>query len=210
MQLWAQPATEILGRLDRFAPLFEGIRATVRYTEHTAPLSEDSDTNETGALTIQQSSPGKVQLMIAFTGTDANTVVLRGQIVEQYYPKLDEIHEVDIRKYRDLAQTLLLLGFGMSGRELAAHYEIGNLRRETVESQPATHLDLVPKSPDVLKDLKNVELWIADKTDCAVRQKFYFPGGSYKIARFSDVEINPKLPASAFDLPKHAKRVRMN
>jgi outer membrane lipoprotein-sorting protein len=190
--------------------VFRGIRATVRYTEHTAPLSEEFDTTETGVLTIQQSSPGKVQVKIAFSGSDANTLVLRGQTVEQYYPKLDEIHEYDIRKYRDLAQRLLLLGLGMSGRELAAHYEIGSSRRETIDGQPSIHLELVPKSPEVLRDLKKVELWIADKTDCAVQQKLHFPGGSYKITKFSDIEINPNLPRSAFDLPKHAKRVRMN
>jgi len=208
--LWAQSPTEVLTRLDRFAPSLRALRAVVRYTDHTAPLSEDSDTHETGTLTIRRSSPGKLQFMIAFSDPDAHTVVLSGQKAELYYPKLDEIREYDIRKYRDLAQTLLVLGFGTSGRDLAAHYQIADLRHETVESQPSTHLELTPRSSEVLKELKKVELWIADKNDCLVQQKLYFPGGSYKIARFSAVEINPNLDSSVFDLPKHAKRVRMN
>jgi outer membrane lipoprotein-sorting protein len=205
----AQTAPDVLARLNRFAPSLRALRASVHYTEHIAAVPE-LDTHETGTFMIQRSSPGKLLLMIDFTGADANTVVLRGETVEQYYPKLDEIKVYDIRKYRDLTQRLLLLGFGMSGRDLQSNYEIRDVRHDTVESQPVTHLELVPKAAEVLKQLKRVEIWIADQNDCAVLQKLYFPGGDYKIAQFSNVEVNPKIDASSFDLPKHAKRVRVN
>ena len=205
----AQSPSAILARLDRFAASFHSLRASVEYTEHTAQLPADMDTHEAGVLSLQRSA-GKIQIMIVFTGADSRSVLLRGETAEIYYPKLNEKHEYDIRKYRNLAQTLLLLGFGMSGRDLAAHYEVRNLPAETIAAQRSTHLELIPKSADVLKEMKKVDLWISDKNDCAVQQRFDFPGGGYKIGLFSDVQINLPLPANTFELPKSAKRVRMN
>jgi outer membrane lipoprotein-sorting protein len=105
---------------------------------------------------------------------------------------------------------MFLLGFGTAGRDLAANYEIRDLRPETVDSQAATHLELIPKSPDVLKQLNRMELWISERSQCPVRQKFHFPDGSYRTVTFSSLQLNPALPASTFDLPKSARRVRMN
>ena len=184
------------------------MRATVQYTEHSKVFGDDEP--QTGTLTIRRYAPGKLQFMIEFTGRDAYTVALRDRTAEVYHPKIDEIQVYDIGKYRDLAQRLMLLGFGMVGRELSANYEVRDFRRETVGAEPATHLELIPKSAEVLAQVRRVELWIADKTDCPVQQKLYFPDGDYKLAQFSSLKVNPVLPASAFDLPKHAKRVRVN
>lgn len=60
------------------------------------------------------------------------------------------------------------------------------------------------------KQLKSVELWISDTTQCPVRQIFHLSDGGFRSAQFSSLEVNPKLPASAFDLPKNAKCVRLN
>ncbi len=204
----AQSQQEILGRLDRAAPSFKSAQAAVRAVTHTAVINEDE--TQTGAMTIKKDAPGKLRFLIAFTGENAFTAVLGAQTVEIFRPKTNEIEEWDIRKYRDMAQRLFLLGFGTAGSELAANYEIADVRRETVESQPATHMELTPKSPDVLKQLKKVELWISDKTLCPVQQKFYLPGGDYRLVTFSNLQLNPNLPGSAFDLPKGAKRVRKN
>ena len=121
------------------------------------------------------------------------------------------MREYDIGKYKDLAQKLILLGFGMAGRELAANYDISNLGGERVGSQDSVRLQLTPRTPEVLKQLSRVDLWISLKTNCPVQQKFYMPGGDYRLVTYSDVRVNPPhLPNSALDLPKNAKRERMN
>jgi len=203
----AQPGSEFLALLDRFARTFTAAKAGIRTTNHVVGVKEDDV--ETGTIFVKRSG-GKSQFLITFTAPNTYTAAVREQVAEVYYPKLNEIHEYDIRSYKDIAQKLFLLGFGMPGRELAANYDVRNVRHETVDSQPATYLELVPKSADVLSKLKRVELWIADSNQCPVRQTFHFPDGGFRTAQFSALEVNPKLPASAFDFPKGAKRVRMN
>jgi hypothetical protein len=38
---------------------------------------------------------------------------VRGQIAKVYLPKLNKMQEYDIRAYKDVAQKLFLLGFGI-------------------------------------------------------------------------------------------------
>lgn len=204
----AQPAAEILLRLDRFAPTFAGATASIRSVQHTAVFNEDE--TEMGIVTIKRFAPGKLRFIINFKGKNAYTFVMGDQQVEKYYPKANVIEQYNIRKYRDIAQQLLLLGFGTPGHELAANYQVRDVRRELIESQPTTHLELIPKSAEILKLLTRVELWISDTSQCPVEQKFYSPGGDYRTVLFSDMKLNPILPATVFDLPKSARRVRMN
>jgi len=202
-----QPAESFLGRLDGFSRTFTGAKATIRSTVHTRGIPDDDV--ETGAIFVKRSG-GKTQFRIDFTQPNVYTAEVREQTAEIYRPKLNEIDVYDLRAYKDIAQKLFLLGFGMPGRELAANYEIRNLKQETADSQAATYLELIPKSPDVRKQLKSIEVWISGATLCPVRQIFRMPDGSSRTAEFSAMEVNPKLPGNIFDLPKGAKRVKAN
>ena len=84
------------------------------------------DEVDSGVIYIKRSG-GKAQFRIDFTGPNSQSVEVREQLVEIYHPKLNEIQEYDLRAYKDVAQKLFLLGFGMPGRELAANYEIRTL-----------------------------------------------------------------------------------
>ena len=206
---WAQSTAEIFSRLDRAAPSFMGSTATLRVTTHTAVINEDE--TQTGTVTVKRFGPNELHFLIKFTGENAQTIALKGEKLEIYYPKLNTIREYDIGKYKDVAQKLSLLGFGTPGRELAANYEVSNLGGDRVESQDSVHLQLTPKAADVLKQLTRVDLWISVKNNSPVQQKFQLPGGDYRLVTYSDVSVNPPhLPASALDLPKNAKRERMN
>ncbi len=204
----AQPSAELLARLDRFARTFHGIKAAMRTTNHVAGINEDEV--QSGTIVLRRDSQSKFRMLISVTGENASTVVLREQIAEIYHPKLNEIQEWDIRQFKDIAQQLFQLGFGVAGSQLAKDYNLTTVRREAVNGENTTYVELAPKSAEVLKRLSKVELWISEKTDCAIRQKLYFPDGGYRLVEYSDLLVNPFIEASAFDLPKGAKRVRVN
>lgn len=206
---WAQSTAEILTRLDQAATSFAGATASIRVITHTGIINEDE--TQIGNVAVKRSSPHEMRFLINFTGPDAQEIALHDRTLQIYYPKLNTVREYDIGKYRDLAQKLILLGFGMPGRELADSYDISNLGSERVESQDSVHLQLTPKASEVLKQLSRVDLWISLKTNCPVQQKFYMPGGDFRLVTYSDVSVNPRhLPTSALELPKGAKRERMN
>ena len=205
---WAQSTAEILSRLDQAAHSFAGATANIRVITHTGVINQDE--TQLGTVAVKRYSPTELRFLINFTGDDAQAIALRDRTLQIYYPKLNTVREYDIGKYKDLAQKLILLGFGMPGRELAANYDISNLGGERVESQDSVHLQLTPRAADVLKQMSRVDLWISLKTNCPVQQKFYMLGGDYRLVTYSDVKVNPRLPASALDLPKAEKLERMN
>jgi outer membrane lipoprotein-sorting protein len=204
----AQSAAQVLSRLDQAAHSFTGASATIRVINHTGIINEDDE--QIGTVAVKRSSSNEMRFLINFTGPNAQAIAMRDRTIEIYYPKLKTVRQYDIGKYKDLVQKLILLGFGMPGRELAANYEVINLGAEHVESQDSVHLQLTPRAADVLRQLSRVDLWVSLGTNCPVQQKFYMPGGDYRLVTYSDVKVNPNLPASALDLPKGAKRERMN
>ncbi len=204
----AQSTAEIFSRLDRAAQSFLGATAAIQVTTHTKIIDEDEV--QVGTVTVKRYAPDEIEFMINFTGRDAQGLALRGQTFQIYYPKANLVREYPVGKYRNLAQKLILLGFGMPGRELADNYDVINFGGERVQSQDSVHLQLTPKASDVLKQLSRVDLWISLKTNCPIQQKFYMPSGDYRLATYSDITINPHLSATALDFPKSAKRDRMN
>jgi hypothetical protein len=160
-------------------------------------------------VVIKRTSAGKAQVVARFTQPDQYAVALRDNTVERYTPRNNLIQEYPISNYRELAQTFMLLGFGMTGRQLAASFEIAGLRSESISGQKSAHLDLVPKAPDVRKQVSHIELWISDELECAIQQKFHYPDSSYKLVTFTNLKLNPKLDAGALEFPKSAKRERV-
>jgi outer membrane lipoprotein-sorting protein len=202
-----QTVESFLSRMDQFSPTFTGARATIRSTVHTRGIPDDDV--ETGTIFVKRSG-GKTQFRINFKDPNIYSAAVHDQVAEVYHPKLNEIDVYDLSAYKDVAEKLFLLGFGMPGRELAANYEIQNLKNDAVDGQAATYLELIPKSPDVRKQLKSIEVWISDKTLCPVRQVFHMPDGGSRTAEFSSMEVNPKFAAGTFDFPKGAKKVKAN
>jgi outer membrane lipoprotein-sorting protein len=205
---WGQSNAEILSRLDQAAHSFTAVTANIRVTTHTAIIDEDD--TQIGTVAVKRYSPTEMHFLITFTGPDAQALAFRGQTLQIYYPKLNTVREYDIGKYKDLAQKLILLGFGMTGRELNANYDITNFGNEPVQDQDSVRLQLTPKASEILKKLSKVDLWLSLKNHCPVQQKFYLPGGDYRLVTYSNVEIKPQLPESALDLPTAAKHERVN
>ena len=94
----------------------------------------------------------------------------------------------------------LLLGFGSSSKDLESAYTIRVAGAETLAGQAATHLELTPKSKEVLQHLTKVDLWISDATGYPVQQQFRLPGGDYRMVTYTNVKINPDLPDSALEV----------
>jgi outer membrane lipoprotein-sorting protein len=203
----AQSLAGFLARLDGNAPTFSAATASLTWLDHQAVI--ETEERQSGTVVIKRTSANKAQFVARFTQPDEYAVALRENTVERYTPRNNLIQEYDISNYRELAQTFMLLGFGMTGRQLAASFEITGLRSESISGQKATHLDLRPKAPDVRKQVSRIELWISDELGCAIQQKFHYPDTSYKLVTFTNLKLNPKLDAGALQLPRGAKRERV-
>jgi outer membrane lipoprotein-sorting protein len=196
----------VLERMDRTAASFKTFSADLRSVAHTAVI--DDDEVSTGTILLKRTSRG-IDMLMELNTPDRKAIALHGQKAELYYPKIKTIEEYDISRYRALADQFLLIGFGTSGKELAQAYNMRVVGTDQVAGLQATRLELVPKSPDVLKNVKKLELWIPESADYPAQQKFYLAAGDYKLATYTNVKKNPPLTDSDLKLrvPRDAKRV---
>ncbi len=204
----ADSLESVLERMDRTAASFRTFSADLRSVAHTAVIDEDDVT--TGTILVKRANRGMDMLMELTTpAPDRKSIAIHGQRAEIYYPKMKTIEEYDISRYRALFDQFLLIGFGTSGKELAQAYNMKVLGSDQVAGLQATRLELVPKSTEVLKNLKKLELWIPESGDYPVQQKFYLAAGDYKLATYTNVRNNPPLSDSDLKLraPRDAKRV---
>jgi outer membrane lipoprotein-sorting protein len=197
--------------MDTAAKSFKSYSATVKRLDYTKVL--DSTDESGGSMRLKSSKNGIVGIMDFTSGPDHTVIHFNGPTVERYLPKASTIEVFNARKFSSTLDQMLLLGFARTRDEMNQDYDIKLAGAEMVDSTHTTHIVLTPKSAEALKYVKTIELWIPDGKGNPIRQKGTEPSGNYKLATFSDLQVNPPLPDSAFDLaavPPGVKRVKEN
>jgi outer membrane lipoprotein-sorting protein len=188
----------VLARMDQAAPSFRGMTAGLRKVAFTAVVN---DTNEEfGTIALLRPKPKDLRMLVQFTKPDARSVAFAGRKLQIFYPKINTVQEYDLGKQASLVDQFLLLGFGTTGSDLKLGYSIQFLGEETLNSQKTFHLELTPKSSDVLKHVRKIEIWIADSNAQPLQQKVWQNSRDYTLINYSDVKLLPGLKDDAVQL----------
>ncbi|HXM21643.1 MAG TPA: hypothetical protein VN948_10310 [Terriglobales bacterium] len=125
--------------------------------------------------------------------------------VEIYQPKIDQVTRYNTGKDRAVIESFLVLGFGGSGRDLLKSFEVKYISAEKVAGVDTAKLELVPKSQKVLTTFNRIWLWIDPSRGVSVQQQLFAPSGDYRLAKYSDIQLNQKIPDGAFKLKTTGK-----
>jgi outer membrane lipoprotein-sorting protein len=195
---------QVLARMDKAASDFKSMTAQFVNVTHTDVLNEDS-APETGTVTMKKVQPGEVQGKLDFTSPDIKTVTIEKRRVQEYLQKINTLQIFDLDKKGPQLDKFLMIGFGTSGTEIAATYDVTILATEQMNGQAATRLQLIPKNAEVKKYLEKVELWIPEQGDpYPLREKIFEPSGDYLLVTYSKLNINPPLQPDALQLKPRA------
>lgn len=96
-------------------------------------------------------------------------------------------------------ESYVLLGFGASGTDLEAKWEIKLIGWETIGGVKTAELELVAKDPEVRKNLPKVTIWIDPDRAVSLKQVFTLSATSSKTCLYSNFNLNGSLPADAFN-----------
>lgn len=97
-------------------------------------------------------------------------------------------------------ESYLLLGFGASGKELAAKWDIKYIGSENIGTVKTAILELVAKDPDIRKNLSKVTIWVDADRAVSLKQVLTINATSSKMFLFSNFKLNQPLPGDAFTL----------
>jgi outer membrane lipoprotein-sorting protein len=207
---WAQIVGEshelerVLAQMDAAAKSFKTTEASVVWDQYQKVINETE--TQKGKIYFRREG-GEVQMAADFVEPDRKHVIYSGGKLQVYQPKIDQVNEYDPGKNRGDVESFLVLGFGGGGRDLFKSYDLRYLGSETANGVKAEKLELIPKSARWRNNIARILLWIDPAKGISVQQQFFEPDGNYRVAKYSDIQINQPLPENAFKL-KTTKRTR--
>jgi len=193
----------VLSQMDRMAAYFPATQASFVWDQYQKVVDETATQkgiiyfrrvgNETQmAADISEPAPPKYVLF-----TDSK--------IQLFRPKIDQVNIYNAGKDRAAFESFLVLGFGGSGQEMLKSFDVKFLGSEKVDNLDTAKLDLVPKSEKVRNTFNHICLWIDPSRGVSVKQQLFAPGGDYRLAKYSDIRLNEKIPDTVFKLKTTSK-----
>jgi hypothetical protein len=192
---WAEPLEMILERMNQNARTARSFAASLQWTEYTdvLGLSEVS----TGEIRLMKKGASTIGVVDFKSPNEKKAIFLPGKL-QQYLPKANLLQEYDLGKHARLVDRYLILVFGVSGNDLKRDYQVTAGGEETIGGVRTTRLELVPRDKESRDLLSKMELWIPVGQAYAIQQKVTEPNQDYNLWVYTNVQINPNLPESAF------------
>jgi len=199
--LWPLPAQtleSVLKHLDEGSASFQSLVAHVRSVKHTDIVKDDSV--DEGTIWVKRVKPKVSKFLIEFTVPDRYYLLVSERKAEVYRPKIAQVEEYDVSKYKDLTEQVW--PFGTPGRDFGARYKITVKGSDPAAGVAAVKLEMIPKSEKLLQQVPRVEMWIDTSTWQPVQQKYYdVTPGDYRLFTYTDVKLNVPVPEAKLKLP---------
>ena len=187
---------KVLDRMDVLAEEFHTAQANFVWNQYTKVV-DDTDTQK-GKIYFRR--VGKEIQMAAdiseFNGKPLpKYVVFTNSKVSVY--QTNTVDEYQVGKNKEALESFLVLGFGGSGEAMLKAFDVSYEGTENLGGQKTSKLNLVPKSENLRGNFPHIVLWI-DEHGISVQQQLFSSQGDYRLAKYSEIRINEKLPDSAF------------
>jgi outer membrane lipoprotein-sorting protein len=190
------PLQKVLNEMDVAAASFRTTQANFEWEQYWKVVND----KETQKGTVYYRRSGKeIQMMADITDPPKSVLFSEGK-VQVYEPKLKRVTSYEAGKNREAVESFLVLGFGGSGHDMLKSFDVKYLSDETVGGVSAAKLELIPKSERMRNIFAKIWLWIDPARGISVQQQFFEPSGDYRLAKYSDIQINQKISDAAFKL----------
>jgi len=192
----------VLDEMDKAAANFRSAEANFVWEQYQKVVDE-TDTQK-GKIYFRRSGNG-VEMATDIVEPEKKYVLYADSKVEIYQPKIDQVTVYNAGKNKAEFESFIVLGFGGSGHNLLKQFEVKYEGMEKVNDVDTAKLDLTPKSQKVRNTFQHILLWIDPARGVSVQQQFFEPSGDYRLARYSDIQINAKIPDTVFKLKTTGK-----
>lgn len=210
---WAQQPSQtqsseqlqhILSRLDQTAAEFRTAQADFVWDQYHRVVDDHDKQN--GTIYFRRVG-NEVQMAADITDPAAPKYVLyTDSKVQVYSPKVDEVDTYNTGKDRATIESFLVLGFGGSGRDMLKSFDVKYMGHDKIDSTDTVKLELTPKSDKVRNTFDHIWLWIDPSVGVSVQQQFFEPeSGDYRLAKYSNIRLDQKIPDSVFKLKTTSK-----
>ena len=187
----------VLTQMDNTAAKFHTTEASFVWNQYSKVVDETDI--QKGKVYFRRAS-NEIQMAADITDPEKKYVLFNDSKVQVYQPKIEQVTVYNTGKNREAFESFLVLGFGGGGHDMLKSFEVKYLGTEKVDSIEAAKLDLTPKSQKVANTFAHILLWIDPARGVSVQQQLFEPSGDYRLAKYSDIQINQKIPDAVFKL----------
>ena len=193
---------KILSRMDATAAEFRTTEADFLWDQYTKVVDE----HDTQKGTVYFRRAGKDIEMLAdirqHNGVaEQKYVLFSNGKVQVYQPTIEQVTEYNAGKNRAEFESFLVLGFGGRGHDLLKSFDVHYAGTANIDGLETVKLELVPKAERVRNLFNRILLWIDPARGISVQQQFFDDrSGDYRLAKYSNIRINAKIPDSVFRL----------
>ncbi|MCU1296219.1 MAG: hypothetical protein JWO91_497 [Acidobacteriaceae bacterium] len=197
---------KVLNRMDATAAAFRSAEANFEWDQYTKVVDETD--KQTGKIYFRRVG-NQIQMAANITSSNGRPlekyVLYTDGKVQIYQPSIsNQVDEYSAGKNRDAVESFLVLGFGGSGHSMVKLYDVSYLGPDP-EVGGAVRLNLVPKAEKVRNMFDHIVLWIDLGLGVSVQQQLFTGQGDYRLAKYSDIKLNAKVPDSVFKLKMTGK-----
>ena len=187
-----------LARLDTASARFKSAQANF-HKDDFVKLIGDHTPSDGSRYFIHNGAA--IEAGIKIDGKNGRIATYKNGILRDYNPGAANcFNTVDSSQSKGRTEAFLTLGFGGSGKELAAAWDVVDAGPETVDGIKTEKLELVAKDQSVRNNFSKVILWMDLDRDISVKQQFFSAGtGDISTATFTNVKLNQKVDTTAFD-----------
>lgn len=186
---------KVLSQMDAASSKFQSAQADFTADSYTAVVQ--SHDVQKGTIAFRRA--GNATEMIMHVKTDEDQPSLKDVLyktgeLDYYQPT---VKQETILKAGTNYERYLTLGFGGSGKDLSANWNINYQGNETIDGVETAKLDLTPKTPS--DQFTHITVWIDPKRGVSLKQQVFQESGDWRMAAYSNIKLN-EVPASAFAL----------
>ena len=195
----------ILAKMDETASKFRTAQANFTWTTYNSVVNAESG-KQTGKIYFRRvGNEIEMSAEIDPQTPDAQKVIFSKGKIQIYRSKTGIVDEYDAGAHREEFEAFLVLGFGSSGEEMRKSFDVSYDGEDKIDGPGAAKLDLVPKSEKIKQHFPQIVLWIDPKMGVSVQQKLVELGGDYRLAKYSNIQLNQKIPEKVFKLKTSGK-----
>jgi outer membrane lipoprotein-sorting protein len=193
----------VLTQMDSAAANFRSLEANFVWDQYTLKPIEDVDTQK-GKIYFHRQ--GNETLMAAdITDPHAKYILFADGRVQMYDPKIDQVTVYNAGKNRADVESFLVLGFGGRGHDLSKSYDVKYQGAEKIDGADTAKLELIPKSEKLRNNIARILLWVDSARGISLQQQLFDGSGNYRLARYTAIQMNQKLPDGVFKLKTTGK-----
>jgi len=192
----------VLNQMDQTAASFRTAQAGFVWDQYQKVV-DDHDVQK-GTVYFRRTG-NEIQMAADIREPALKYVVFSEGKVQFYQPSMDQVTTFNTSKDRAAVESFLVLGFGGSGKDMLKSFDVKYIDAEKLNGIDTAKLELVPKSVKGRNMFDHILLWVDTSRGVSVQQQLFDPSGDYRVAKYSDIQLNQRIPDSAFKLKTTGK-----